>query len=621
MKKGSITIYLCIILVGVILLVSVVSESARVSMVQSQSKAFTYMAADSIMAQYAKQIYEDYGILLVWEKESVKEQMSKYIQANINMADLNVEGSNLMGTNLLSIDIQEIEYVTENGGKKLVEQIGSYVKYSELLETADNLTEWFNTYKEGSEAYKSDTSDVAYIVDKTSEELQEYVGKIEKIILKIKDTDKLQGKLNAVSQKMEKINEDILAGKKAKNVSQFLKEYMKLITEFDKKADDVDSAISLIGQYDEKKEQFFEDNGYTSGERDYIEDNLSILENIRDEIIEVQKLDVSKYSDIDSKNLFNVLKALEKAKSVEDEMESLQTNKVTEEDKKNQSIYESAKTFLKEGFLSLVVEDVSKISNASISDSNLPTKLMNGHSNKTILQKTKDKAVLSVYSEDKFGNYVSLKENTSLKYELEYIINGECSDKDNLIGTVEKLVVMRSLINASYLITDSTKMTEISTIALSAATAIGLPFMESIIKVVLIEAWSLAEAVNDVKTLLAKGKVSLIKTKNNWQTSLNNLLSTEKPNSKKGLNYVQYCQLLIMLQDGKESLYRIMDTIQVNVQKRYNKDFRMSECFESVKMSANFETKQLFTSMPWMLGLLSNAGEAYKYTIDCSDGY
>ena len=166
MKKGSITIYISIILVSVILVVSVISESARVSVVQSQSKAFTYMAADSVMAQYARQIYEDYGILLVWENESVKEQMKKYIQANINMADLNVKGSNFMGTNLLNLKIQEIEYVTENGGENLIKQIGEYVKYSELLKAAGDLTEWFNAYKEGSETYNPKKEDVTDIVDK-----------------------------------------------------------------------------------------------------------------------------------------------------------------------------------------------------------------------------------------------------------------------------------------------------------------------------------------------------------------------------------------------------------------------------------------------------------------------
>ena len=622
-KSGSITVYLSIILVGIILLINVVSESARISTVQSQSKLFTHMAADSVFAQYGRQIYQDYGVLLVWEKESVKEQISKYIQANINMADLNVIGSNLMGTNLLNIDVNEIEYATGNGGKKLIEQICSYMKYSEMLEAAEHLTEWFNKYKESSETQKSENKGVTDIVDKKSEELQECVSNISEHILKIKETDKLCEKLSAVSQKMEKISDTILSGKKAENVSKFLKEYRELITEFDKEADNVDSTIDLIEQYERKKGQLLQENGYTSDARDYIDDYLIILKNIKGKIMKINGLNVSEFSNIDSKNISTVKKAVEKAKLVENELQSLYVNKVTEEDKKNQSIYESAKAFLRDGFLSLIVEDISKISNTSISASNLPTKLKVKQNDKSVLQKAKDKSILALYSKNMFGNYVEPKINTSLKYEMEYIISGKYSDKDNLTETIEKLVAARNALNTAYMVTDSKKMAEISTAALSAAASLTLPFMEPIIKAVLIEAWSLAEAVNDVKALLAGNKVNLIKTKDNWKTSLTNFLGSgkRKLEDKKGLTYVQYCQILIMLQKGNKCIYRIMDLMQLNIQKRYNKNFLMSECFESIKFTARFETEPLFTAMPWIIGMLNNTSEAYNYKIQCAYEY
>ena len=42
------------------------------------------MAGDSVLAGYARQVYDEYGILLVWETTPLKEQLKKYIQANIN---------------------------------------------------------------------------------------------------------------------------------------------------------------------------------------------------------------------------------------------------------------------------------------------------------------------------------------------------------------------------------------------------------------------------------------------------------------------------------------------------------------------------------------------------------
>lgn len=622
-RKGSITIYLSIILVTVILLVSVVAEAARISTVQSRSKVFTYMAADSVFAQYGRQIYEDYGVLLVWEKESVQEQMRKYIQANINMADLNIEGTNLMGTNLTGIDMEEIEYVTEDGGEKLMEQIGSYMKYSGLLEAADLLMKKFDIYKKGSETEESEKEDVTDIVEKTSEKLQQDVKKINDLVKKLKNIEEIGKILIAVSQKMEKIEGAIALGEEVKNVPQFLKEYRKLITEFDKKANEVDSVIDRIEKYEGKKELFLKENGYTADVRDYIDDNLDILKNIRDRITEIKRLNVLEFSEIDSKNIEIIVEAVDKAETVKDELQSLKVKEVTEEDKKNQSIYESAKSLLKNGFLSMVVEDVSNISNASVSDSDLPSKLNYKENKKSILWSEKNKAVLALYCADKFGNYLETKKDTALQYEMEYILNGKDNDRDNLSGTVQKLVAIRNGITAAYIITDSAKMTEISSVALSASTAIGLPFMEPIIKVVLIEAWSLAEAISDVKILLQGDKVSLIKNKQNWRTSLNHLLAsgnTESEN-KKGLNYVQYCQLLMLIQNGGKSVYRIMDLMQVNIQKRYHKDFLMRECFQQIRITANFETSQLFTALPFVVNRLSNTGEAYQYKIECSYGY
>ena len=87
-KKGSVSIYLAIVFLSVVLLVCAIAEAGRVNAVQAKDKAVTMMAADSVIAGYAKQVYDDYGILLVWNKESLDENLSKYIQANIKMADL-----------------------------------------------------------------------------------------------------------------------------------------------------------------------------------------------------------------------------------------------------------------------------------------------------------------------------------------------------------------------------------------------------------------------------------------------------------------------------------------------------------------------------------------------------
>lgn len=626
-NRGSITIYLSIVLVSVILFISVISESGRVNAVQTKSKSYTYMAAESVLAGYGKQIYKDYGVLLVWENEPVEEQLKKYIQDNINMADLKRKGTNFMNTDLVNIDINKQKYVTDEEGKLFTEQVISYMKYAGTINAADNLIKKLKGYNKNSEAEMPDNGDVTDIVDNNSDELKNLADDINNIVADLKETQKLKEKIEAVSQKLEILNKNINSESNNKNhdkkVKNFLEEYRELITELDMKAGDVHSAISQINQYDRKKELFLKENGYTSDARDYIDDNLKILENVENKIKENEELAISDFSDIHLKNIQVVKKSVKDIETVENNLESLTVTSVTEKDKKNQSIYESASALLNDGILSLIVNDVSNISNNTISFSNLPTTLKEQKTDNSILGATKNKAIISLYAKMKFGTYLSPQKNTGLTYELEYIINGKNNDKDNLVKTIEKMVAIRNAANFAYIITDKEKMSEISAVSASAATAIGLPFLEPAIKGVLMEAWALAEAVCDVRELFQGEKVPLVKNRQSWNTTLSNLLKkdVEHYKGKKGLDYDSYLEILMMLMENHDLVYRIMDLIQINIQKRYNKEFMMSKCFQGLDITATFKTKPLFTAIPWVVNLLSENHDDYTYSIKCICDY
>ena len=190
--KGSISIYLSIVMVAVMLFISVVSESGRINVVYSESKSFTYMAADSVMAGYARQVFDEYGLLLVWENQNTEEELKKYIQANINMADLNGMGTNFMSTRLKNIEMDKVEYVTDNGEKLLLSQIASYTKYAAGATAAEELIKLFNKYEKRSDEKTDSVADVfdEKISENDSKELQNLVKDIDELIVKIKDVEK-----------------------------------------------------------------------------------------------------------------------------------------------------------------------------------------------------------------------------------------------------------------------------------------------------------------------------------------------------------------------------------------------------------------------------------------------
>lgn len=613
--KGSITIYLSMILISVMLLVNVIGESARISAVQAQIKSYTYMSAESALAGYGRQVYEDYGILLVWEKQTVESVIKKNIQDNINMADLNEPGLNFLGTNLVNLEVTGKEYLTKKGGQYFSNQIKSYIKYAGVMETVERLVKECETYENCNDQNKN-KCDLNIVVDVNKGELQELVENINSIVTGLKETKDLSNKYDSVSQKIEKLQSDF----NKKEGKKVLKEYRELMASIEIKSKDVDSAISKIEVYERKKEQFLKKNSYTSDAKDYMDTNLEILEKVRDEIKRDKELNVLKIKKLDSGNISKVKKSISNMGKVISGMESLITLESTEEDRDNYSIFENLKDFIDSGVLSQVLENPENVSKNTLSGSNLPS-ILKGKKNNSLSKEIKNKCVNALYAGLKFGNYNNPEKNTVLKYELEYIISGKDSDKENLASVVEKIVLAKIGINMAYLITDKEKMEQVSAIAASVAIVTGLPFLESVAKGVLISAWSMAEAVNDMKILLSGGKVALTKSKGGWRTSIGNITNGGKKEDSKGLSYKEYCQILIAVQNTGDSLYRIMDLIQINIQKRYNSEFLMSKSLTGFKLKATYETAPLFTAIPIVVNNLTEENNAYKYSMAYYDSY
>lgn len=613
--RGSITIYLSMILISVMLLVNVIGESARISAVQAQIKSYTYMSAESALAGYGRQVYEDYGILLVWEKQTVESVIKKNIQDNINMADLNEPGLNFLGTNLVNLEVTGKEYLTKKGGQYFSNQIKSYIKYAGVMETVERLVKECETYENCNDQNKN-KCDLNIVVDVNKGELQELVENINSIVTGLKETKDLSNKYDSVSQKIEKLQSDF----NKKEGKKVLKEYRELMASIEIKSRDVDSAISKIEVYERKKEQFLKKNSYTSDAKDYMDTNLEILEKVRDEIKRDKELNVLKIKKLDSGNISKVKKSISNMGKVISEMESLITLESTEEDRDNYSIFENLKDFIDSGVLSQVLENPENVSKNTLSGSNLPSTLK-GKKNNSLSKEIKNKCVNALYAGLKFGNYNNPEKNTVLKYELEYIISGKDNDKENLASAVEKIVLAKTGINMAYLIRDKEKIEQVSAIAASVAIVTGLPFLEPVAKGVLISAWSMAEAVNDMKILLSGGKVALTKSKGGWRTSIGDITNGGKKEDSKGLSYKEYCQILIAVQNTGDSLYRIMDLIQINIQKRYNSEFLMSKSLTGFKLKATYETAPLFTAIPIVVNNLTEENNAYKYSMAYYDSY
>ena len=71
-----------------------------------------------------------------------------------------------------------------------------------------------------------------------------------------------------------------------------------------------------------------------------------------------------------------------------------------------------------------------------------------------------------------------------------------------------------------YLMSNEAKKAEIKLVAAAACTLIALPALTPLLESAILLAWAYAESVYDVRSLLAGGKVPLLKDDGSWHYSL-----------------------------------------------------------------------------------------------------
>lgn len=187
----------------------------------------------------------------------------------------------------------------------------------------------------------------------------------------------------------------------------------------------------------------------------------------------------------------------------------------------------------------------------------------------------------------------SKKEGT--KYEIEYLIAGKDSEKENLADVFWKMIAIRFLTNAACVYKDLAKQKEAMLLATSILGITGIPPVVSIAKNLLLLALAYGESVIDVRNLSEGKKVPVVKTPSDWQLSFSNLatLNCKRKPTNEGMRYEDYLFLLLILQkDKRQKYFRMMDVMEQNV-KRNVVDFKLDQCDSSYKITQNVRLKKL----------------------------
>ncbi len=314
-----------------------------------------------------------------------------------------------------------------------------------------------------------------------------------------------------------------------------------------------------------------------------------------------------------------------------------------------------AKKFFKYGILSLVVDEEDRISGGRLPDSHLPSALYtkekesggkfsfrklfgedgedafslsfgdtDGFLTKAAGEMTEEYLYLS-YLKRHFAAFAdendlsaSMKEAEGLLYQLEYIIEGEESDKDNLSEIATKIFLVRFAVNLAVIFASHESRAEIKT---AAATAVGFTGIGALIifaELLIGMLWAAECALTEVGGLFLSGEVPFFPTSRSLAVPFNKLSRVSKEfwqqSAKKytkskadGIlkNYREYLYLFLILENRQLRTMRTMDVIQQTMQLKYDKNFLMQNCIYSLETKVEITIPYLFLPV---MGIQSGEG-------------
>lgn len=269
------------------------------------------------------------------------------------------------------------------------------------------------------------------------------------------------------------------------------------------------------------------------------------------------------------------------------------------EEEKNQ--IDDALEWKKSSVLSNVVRDEATLSNKAVdTKNNLEHRVRNtGNVSGGYEEQTKEKILFGEYLTEKMGCYTNVKEDHVLDYEVEYIIAGKSSDKENLEKVAKSLIKIRELSNISYLLTSNEKCTQAYEAAMLLAGWTENPAIVEVAKWGILNAWAYQESILDVRALLEGRKISFRKSDAEWTLKTiptpNSLSGFQIANDcESGWDYSAYLRFLLYTKDETDVNYRSMDIIEVNISKKEGIPVRMDHMAVYLEINNIYETNPLF---------------------------
>lgn len=606
-KSGSVTIFVCLIFICISALICGLLESARTSGARLYLQTTGDSAIDSLFSRYHRALWDNYKILALESEsdENISELMLSYMQPYI-------ENSGMYRIQNPQIKLNKKISLSDNGGMYLEQEIIDYMSLGVFESVFDGSPDDLWKDIEDAMSMEKITTDYglgskeAIEVEKALKRLSENIEKQEEIRSKMK---------SAVSaQNISEIK------KLCKDLKSTLKKVPDLIKKYEKKADRMSEKIreienknaDNISKLSESNREYID--GEISKFKEYVDKDserrieISALAGLSESMIsEVEELesDIESLQEMmeaedDEEQDYDIGEAWNNLGSGIDALTVMRLNfKYGIADEEKEEKLKQVKELISDGIFSLVIPENRDVSNKSINRLSLPSNaITGGYSGRNLAQRLLVNEYMGTYFAD-FTDDI----DTPLSYELEYILNGDTSDRINLENAILKILAIREGLNYMHIISDASKMQSAQELATVISGVLCLPQITLLIKFLIIAVWALVESAIDLRCLLSGGKVPLIKSRDDWSADLdsifdilNNNSLREKEASSRGINYEGYLKMLLYIEEPVKRNFRMMDIMQLDISRSQN-DFLINDMVYGIEADIGCGAKRLFSEI------------------------
>ncbi|MCD8121584.1 MAG: DUF5702 domain-containing protein [Clostridiales bacterium] len=653
---GQVTIFVSLVMMSVFSFFCVLLESARTAGARWYLQMAASSAMDSVFSQYHRPLWDDYRVLFA-EYETESEMAADFL----GYLEEYTQVENWYPMEIAEVETDEMIRATDGDGLYLEKEILDYMAYGiwNLDFDADTVESLWDS---GTEAVS--VTEVATLYRGHSKEILELEEALEAISeslsrqkeyqasglseLSSYDCDGFIRVANRLINELERIpglveayqeKADVLAAGLQESREKADEERMNCSAGVDSLLEEEMEEYESYVDVDGERRQEIE--ALTDQSREQIQLVQEVIEEARDAQREVDEYEEDDEDD-DGPDLAAIWRPVRRHFSTLSIHELSFVHGVADKEKEgwlNQisSMYES-------GLLSLVMPDGAEVSGRNVDCLQAPSATWTDAGNRSV--GFTDRLLIDEYGGRFFRNFRDTVESdggrngetgdravaeegasdTVLAYEVEYLINGEDTDQENLANTVSRLLAMREGLNLIHILSSPEKRAQARSLAM---TITGLASVTPLLLVTtffVMSVWALAESLADIKGLLAGNRVPLLKTDSDWYLGTEELLMVGKERAvpegggETGFSYLSWLKILLFMDDTVQQEYRMMDLMQMNM-RLLQDGFRMRYGVCRASVSAEINAKHVFFSLGFVNRALGGGGYIYPMRIQAERSY